>query len=141
MFIFGDVLSFLMQASGGGLMAESPETMLHTSEKVIITGLFIQLLWFGFFIITSFIFHIHIQHNPTSTSMMHQAPMSWQTLLWAFYLLRHKVWLYIFDALLMAIVVILFNVCHPSKVLVEQSNCKDHNEKMNKEAYMAVNAA
>uniref|UniRef100_A0A0W0FH50 Uncharacterized protein n=1 Tax=Moniliophthora roreri TaxID=221103 RepID=A0A0W0FH50_MONRR len=85
MFIFGDVLSFLMQASGGGLMAESPETMLHTSEKVIITGLFIQLLWFGFFIITSFIFHIHIQHNPTSTSMMHQAPMSWQTLLWALY--------------------------------------------------------
>ncbi|KAK7053344.1 envelope glycoprotein [Paramarasmius palmivorus] len=162
-FVLGDVVSFLMQSAGGGLMAANYE-MMHTGERIIIVGLIVQLLWFGFFIVTSFVFHIRIARSPTSASLRHQAPVSWKTMLYVLYaasllimirsifrlveyiqgnggyLLRHEAYLYIFDAVLMSIAVILFNVFHPSKVLVTQPDHKGYTSSTssNVETYQMV---
>ncbi|ESK90510.1 rta1 domain [Moniliophthora roreri MCA 2997] len=148
------------------MMAGSPETMLHTGEQVTIGGLFIQFIFFGFFMITSFTFHMRIRRDPTSASLTHQAPVSWQKLLLVLYaasglimvgsifrlieymqgndgyLLKHEAYLYVFDAVLMAAAVILFNVYHPSKVLVEQRGRKGfYNNNNSTETYVMAQGA
>ena len=42
-FVTGDVISFLTQCCGGGIQAAGSLSLLHTGEKVIIVGLFLQL--------------------------------------------------------------------------------------------------
>ncbi|KAF7593578.1 hypothetical protein BBP40_011198 [Aspergillus hancockii] len=56
-FVIGDVIAFLMQASGGGMMAISS----ILGQKVTIVGLFVQLIFFGGFFTISVIFHQRVQ--------------------------------------------------------------------------------
>ncbi|CAN9350821.1 unnamed protein product [Alternaria alternata] len=60
LFVTGDVLSFLMQGSGGGIQAMGTLDALHTGEKIIIGGLFVQLIFFGLFIVVSGVFHYRL---------------------------------------------------------------------------------
>jgi hypothetical protein len=142
-FVTGDVISFLVQAGGGGIQG----------EKIIVVGLFLQLAFFGFFIVVAGLFHYRfVKANPRSKMQSplsddtvqhlaveaHQLP--WKRHLLALYiasalimvrsifrvieyvqgnngyLLRHEVFLYIFDALLMFLVMCLFNWVHPAEV-------------------------
>jgi hypothetical protein len=50
-FVCGDVLAFFLQAGGGGMMAEP--TMSNAGQKIMLIGLFIQLLFLGFFLVIS----------------------------------------------------------------------------------------
>lgn len=110
-------------------------------EKIIVAGLFFQIVLFGFFVIVSFIFHRRINKNPTTTSLeLEKLPMrqNWRYLLYTLYvssalilirslfraiefiegndgyLMRSEGWLYGFDSVLMWIAVIIFNMWHPS---------------------------
>ncbi|KAJ4364449.1 hypothetical protein N0V83_009043 [Neocucurbitaria cava] len=56
-FVAGDVLSFMMQGTGGGIQAMGTLDSMHLGEKVIIGGLFVQLIFFAFFIVVAGIFH------------------------------------------------------------------------------------
>ncbi|KFY31589.1 hypothetical protein V493_00977 [Pseudogymnoascus sp. VKM F-4281 (FW-2241)] len=67
-FVAGDVLSFLVQAGGGGMMAGGDPDKVDLGENMILGGLGIQLLMFGLFWITAILFHLKIRKNPTTES-------------------------------------------------------------------------
>ncbi|KZF26437.1 RTA1 like protein [Xylona heveae TC161] len=137
-FVTGDVLSFLTQSSGGGIMAGQSLSSYKLGQKVVIIGLVIQIVFFGFFIITSVVFHQRIKKNPTAASSSPSIP--WLKHLYALYvgsafilirsifrvieysggndgpLLRSEVYLYIFDAVLMFATMVVFNIIHPAEV-------------------------
>ncbi|KAL2808937.1 RTA1 like protein-domain-containing protein [Aspergillus granulosus] len=134
-FVAGDVLSFLMQASGAGILVTDSQDM---GEKIIVGGLFVQIIFFGFFVVCSFIFQRRISGNPTALGNASSTP--WMKHLWALYgssvlilirsifrvveylqgwdgyLLRNEAFIYVFDALLMWLVLVIFVVVHPSEV-------------------------
>ncbi|CAG8902465.1 unnamed protein product [Penicillium egyptiacum] len=138
-FVAGDVLSFSVQAAGGGIMAGGSWGALHLGEKIVVAGLIIQVLFFGFFIITSAIFHTRLRKSPSEKSLAlsgiwHKHVMAlyianilimirsiFRTVEYAMgnngYLLRHEVFLYVFDGLLMFSVMLLFNFIHPNELL------------------------
>ncbi|KAG0136943.1 RTA1 like protein-domain-containing protein [Tuber indicum] len=133
-FVAGDVLSFLMQSTGGGMMAKGDDSV-KMGEHIVLGGLFVQILFFGLFMVATVVFHLRLRKDPTQASQMGTA---WRTLLMALYiaslsilvrslfriieyiqgregyLMSNEVWLYIFDAVLMLSVTVLFNVVHPS---------------------------
>jgi hypothetical protein len=110
--------------------------------KIIIVGLFVQLAFFGAFLVVAVNFHINIVRRPTTRSRI---GIPWQKhlkLLYATgmlimvrsvfraveylqgddgYLLAREGYLYVFDALLMFIVMVLFNIMHPAELFVDRS--------------------
>lgn len=54
-FVGGDVISFTVQASGAGIMASGGS--MSTGENIILGCLFVQIMVFGVFVITSALFH------------------------------------------------------------------------------------
>ncbi|KAF4998669.1 hypothetical protein FGRMN_2995 [Fusarium graminum] len=136
-FVTGDVLSFILQGGGGGYQASGTLEALEGGAKVIIGGLFVQLLFFGVFIVIAISFHRALVLKPTALS---RADMPWRKHMYVLYaasllimvrsmfraieylqgfdgyLLRHELYLYIFDAFLMLLVMILFNWFHPAEI-------------------------
>ena len=117
-------------------MASGNIDSMHTGEKVVIAGLFIQIVVFGFFVLSSGIFHARLLKAPTARS--YQTP--WRKHLYALYaaralilvrsvlraieyiqgndgyIMRREAFLYCFDALLMLAVLVIFNVMHPREI-------------------------
>ncbi|GLB12154.1 hypothetical protein AtubIFM57258_009432 [Aspergillus tubingensis] len=136
-FVAGDVLSFLMQASGAGLMV-SGSSDPTTGEHIIIGGLFVQIIFFGFFIITALVFQMRLAKAPTSTSTelshiwrRHMNALYISSILifvrsivrvveylqgYDGYLMKHEVFIYVFDALLMFLAMEVLQFMHPSQV-------------------------
>ncbi|KIH95296.1 RTA1 like protein [Sporothrix brasiliensis 5110] len=145
-FVCGDVLSFLLQAGGGGYQAAGTLAALRTGERIILAGLFVQLVFFGVFVAVAAVFHVRFlrrsrSSSSPSTSMADTipgGPTVWQRQITALYvasalifvrsvfrvieylmgndgyILRHEVFLYVFDGLLMLAVMIVFLLAHPS---------------------------
>ncbi|KAG8157542.1 hypothetical protein KVR01_012584 [Diaporthe batatas] len=55
-FVVGDVFSFLLQASGGGLMAVQGRQDL--GQNILLVGLFVQIVMFGLFVVVAVAFHV-----------------------------------------------------------------------------------
>ncbi|KAL8969241.1 MAG: hypothetical protein Q9183_002091 [Haloplaca sp. 2 TL-2023] len=145
-FVLGDVWSFLIQSTSAGLLVKKDPDAKKTGQWIIIGGLAVQLIFFGLFIIVSLRFTSNIRKSPTPKSESHAIP--WRRTLYVLYtasilimirsvfrvveyvqgdrgyLLRRELWLYIFDAALMALVMLLFNVVHPSKVGASSTHAK-----------------
>jgi len=68
-FVTGDVLSFFVQGGGGGLMASSNVDSINTGQKLVVAGLFIQLVFFGLFVIATAVFHVRMSRMPTPKSL------------------------------------------------------------------------
>ena len=142
-FVGGDVLSFLAQSSGGGLLAKAKDAdAVKMGENIIIGGLGIQIVFFGFFAICACIFHYRVRVCPTTISTTISVP--WERQLYVLYaasafimirslfrvaeyvtgsdgvLMSNEVYIYIFDATLMALMTIIFNIFHPSKAVSEK---------------------
>ncbi|KAG3181593.1 hypothetical protein PC129_g25391, partial [Phytophthora cactorum] len=64
-FVLGDVTSLLLQASGGGMMAINHD-IGKIGEKIIVIGLFVQLVFFGCFIAVAAVFHRRMAARPTA---------------------------------------------------------------------------
>jgi len=137
-FVCGDVISFLLQAGGGGLMSGGTLNMLHLGERIVVVGLFVQLLFFSFFLITATTFHYRFKKlaSPTTT-LFSPISLSWERFMNMLYmtsalimvrsvfrvveylqgnagsLLRHEAYVYIFDGCLMLAAMFLFNWRHP----------------------------
>lgn len=154
-FVAGDVLSFLMQASGAyipvfesclaaslrtvgaGLMVSNSSDP-SSGEHIIIGGLFVQIIFFGFFIITALIFQMRLAKAPTGTSVelshiwrRHMNALYISSVLifvrsivrvveylqgYDGYLMKHEVFIYVFDALLMFLAMEILQFIHPSQV-------------------------
>lgn len=122
---------------GGGYQASGTLEALDSGAKVIIGGLFVQLICFGVFIVIAIAFDRSIRKSPTGLS---NSEIPWKKHMMALYvgsmlimvrsvfraveylqgfdgyLLSHEVYLYIFDAVLMFLVMVLFNWIHPSEI-------------------------
>ncbi|CEL09773.1 Putative RTA1 like protein [Aspergillus calidoustus] len=147
-FVTGDVIAFVMQAAGGGIMATGTIDNYNLGENITIGGLAVQLAFFSVFMITCGIFHRRIRHSPThevavlSARLREQKMRGWETVLAGLYaasvlilvrsifrvveyvqgndgyLISHEVFMYVFDASLMFLAMVVMNVCHPSTILV-----------------------
>ncbi|KAF5013711.1 hypothetical protein FDECE_310 [Fusarium decemcellulare] len=125
------------QLGGGKLVnAENPDDR-KTGENIIIGGLTVQIIFFGLFMIVTALFHIRIHKNPTSRAST--IPTNWRKFLVIIYitsflilvrslfrmieyieghdgeLQSKEVYIYVFDAILIAAASILFNIFHPSR--------------------------
>ena len=105
---------------------------------IVVGGLIIQIFFFGYFMVVSGIFFLRLSKNPTRRSESKDIPWRLHMLVLFTasiliftrsvfrvieyvqgpngYLLSHEVWLYIFDASIIAVVVLLFNIVHPSQI-------------------------
>ncbi|KAJ8066608.1 hypothetical protein OCU04_005655 [Sclerotinia nivalis] len=138
-FVTGDVLSFLMQSSGGGMLASTKTASgVKMGENIITGGLVVQVLFFAFFLVTAGVFHFRITKGNGGSSA---SAVPWQQYLMILYLastfimirslfriveyvqgndgylLSTETYIYIFDATLMFIVMVIFNVRHPSAII------------------------
>ncbi|KXH59277.1 rta1 domain-containing protein [Colletotrichum salicis] len=133
-FVAGDCFSFLVQASGGGLMVKDGSQKM--GQNLIVAGLVIQIVLFAIFWVAAIVFHSRLAKNPTQASLAGHSP--WTSGLWMLYIvsacimvrsifrlieyvlggdgypLRHEWTLYVFDATLMFFVIVAFGFRFPS---------------------------
>lgn len=135
-FVTGDVICFLMQAGGAGLMASKDMATRDSGANIVVGGLFVQIVFFGGFVITSLVFHSRIRDNPTARSdaapyqrhlialylssvlIFSRSIVRAVELIQGFfgYIISHEAFLYGFDSVLMFLVMVLFNWVHPSEI-------------------------
>jgi RTA1 like protein len=137
-FVIGDVLSFFVQGGGGGIMASGDIDKLKLGEKVILGGLFLQIIMFGVFVLAAIIFHSRMRKNPTQQS--YNPDLRWEQVLYILYgvsalimvrnifrvaeyigghdgtLLSVEWPIYVFDALLMAATMAIFYWGYPAAI-------------------------
>ncbi|TDZ27799.1 Protein RTA1 [Colletotrichum spinosum] len=133
-FVTGDCFSFLVQASGAGLMVKDGNQQM--GQNLIVAGLVIQIVLFGIFWLTSVMFHLRLYKYPTEASTGGNSP--WKSGLWMLYTvscfimvrsifrlveylmgsdgypLRNEWTLYVFDAVLMFLVMVAYAWRFPS---------------------------
>jgi hypothetical protein len=131
-FVTGDIISFTLQAGGGGIQSAGTLELYDIGEKIIIAGLFAQIAAFSFFIVVTI--HFHYQYCKTLPYSRSRAKMSWQRHLRVLYttsivilvrsifrvveylqgnggyLISHEIFLYMFDTVLMAAVMVIFMI-------------------------------
>ncbi|KAJ5345883.1 hypothetical protein N7452_003887 [Penicillium brevicompactum] len=152
-FVCGDVVSFLVQSGGGGIMSSAKSaSSLKMGEDVIVVGLIIQIIFFGFFIVVSLIFHKRMRDHPTSASL--RSTVNWERYMCVLYgasvlimvrclyrvieyiqgssgtLQSHEYYAYIFDTTLMFLVMTIFLVIHPSQILGKEHKRLEDTELM-----------
>ena len=120
------------------MLAKSDPDSQQAGKYIIIGGLVLQLLSFGFFMVVSIIFHRRLLLKPTQrsdsgcipwrrhmyvlygTSILIMIRSIFRTVEYAQgdngYLLRKEYWLYVFDATLMFLTIAMLNIIHPSEV-------------------------
>jgi len=139
-FVTADVLSFCIQGASVGLIFQA--STVKIGENVALVGLFVQGMSFGLCFVTAVIFQIRMSEFPTRASVNPDSP--WKRTLYMLYivsalvllrslfriaeytqsqdgyllryLLRHEWTLYIFDAVPMFLVTVVFYLQHPSKL-------------------------
>ncbi|KAJ8110332.1 hypothetical protein OPT61_g6800 [Boeremia exigua] len=137
-FVCGDVLAFLMQASGGGMMAQV--SMADMGQKIMLFGLFVQLLFLGFFLFIALIFWKRMSKSSKQYAVPQYGKHSWDQLLklvlgaavivilrcvfrviefaqgHSGYLVSHEIYMYIFDAAPMLCVQVMMHFVYAAKV-------------------------
>jgi hypothetical protein len=121
------------------LAKATSDSGVKLGQNIITGGLGIQVLFFGLFILVAGIFNYRLRVMPSLRSKQLSVP--WQSYLLVLYgasfmimirsvfriveyvmgqdgyLLDHEVFLYVFDAALMFLTMVLFNVYHPSRII------------------------
>lgn len=88
-FVFGDVISILIQGAGGGIQGGGGLDKFNTGKNIIIGGLFIQIFFFGAFVVNSTIFAFRFNKANRGTKLPHNKfsdRKSWKHLLSCLYL-------------------------------------------------------
>ena len=117
------------------------------ANNIVLAGLLLQVAFFAFFVVVTATWHKRMHAAPTTTSLASTLP--WARYLWILYfasflimvrcifriaeyaggqqgvLLGSEKYLYIFDATLMVLVMVIFNVQHPSLV-ISRNKVYDH---------------
>jgi hypothetical protein len=138
-FVCGDVLAFFLQAGGGGMMAQA--SMAKLGQTIMLIGLFIQLIFFGFFLCIALVFWKRMKRSQRGLLVPKYSKHSWETLLKLLlcaaviviarcifrviefgqghdgYLASHEVYMYIFDAAPMFGVQVMFHFVHAGDII------------------------
>lgn len=112
--------------------------MMNLGSHIIVAGLFVQIIFFGFFIITAVVLDYRLRKTPLPRC--YAADIPWRQQLNILYvasslilvrsvfrvveylegndgnIMRHEAFLYIFDATLMFITMALYNFYHPFEI-------------------------
>jgi hypothetical protein len=132
----------LITHTGGGLLSTGSHghssSIIQIGQDIIVGGLFVQIIFFGCFLLVAVLFQTRIRKAPTPASVSDLIP--WRKHLTALYaasvlilirsvfrvaefiqgnngfILSHEWFLYLFDSVLMLGVMLIFNVVHPSEV-------------------------
>lgn len=131
-FVAGDILSFFVQSGGGALMSKGKS--ITTGTNVVIAGLFIQIVFFGFFLLTELKFAFKVNSVVFSSG---RTTNTWKTLNYTLlftsllilirsvvrvvefiqgfdgYIAKHEIYIYVFDAVPMFLVLLAFIVTMP----------------------------
>jgi hypothetical protein len=68
-FVGGDILCFLVQAGGAGMLVSADDQDgFKRGENIILGGLILQILIFGFFVVIAGIWHSRLAAGPTAKS-------------------------------------------------------------------------
>ncbi|KAH6976659.1 RTA1 like protein-domain-containing protein [Ilyonectria destructans] len=137
-FVAGDVLAFQVQGAGGGLMGKAENADL--GKKILLVGLFAQLLFFGFFLVIAIIFDRRMVKSAKLYSVPRHGKHGWRKLLMLLlvaaviiiarcvyrmievggghdgYLMTHEWVMYVFDGAPMLVVQALFHFVHAGDV-------------------------
>ncbi|KAG4025207.1 hypothetical protein MFRU_064g00440 [Monilinia fructicola] len=137
-FVGGDVLSFMMQATGGGMMGQASSSSL--GQKVIVGGLIAQLVFFSFFLIIAITFDRRMRSHKKALDIPADGKKPWQTLLKLLFaaavliigrcvyrviefgqgstgaLMSREIYMYAADTLPMLLVQMMFHVVHAGDV-------------------------
>ncbi|TEY39454.1 hypothetical protein BOTCAL_0455g00080 [Botryotinia calthae] len=137
-FVGGDVVSFVMQSSGGGMMAMA--SMNELGEKLIVFGLLAQLLFFSIFLIIAITFERRMRSHPRAFDVPARGKKHWHQLLMLLFaaavliivrcvyrviefsqgstgtLMSHEYYMYILDTAPMFAVQCMFHVVHAGDV-------------------------
>ncbi|KAJ5475367.1 hypothetical protein N7539_008433 [Penicillium diatomitis] len=137
-FVCGDVIAFFLQAGGGGMMAQA--SMANVGQKIMLLGLFTQLLFFGVFLVISLVFWKRMRSSPKSHMIPQHGKHTWRALLKMLLvsaviiifrcvfrifefaggtkgsISTHEVYMYLFDAAPMFLVQLLFHFVHAGDV-------------------------
>ena len=147
-FVLGDVLSFLIQCSGAGLLASAGNR--NMGSLIIVGGLIIQLIFFGVFFVALIVFDTRCRRQSLSKRIVPQyngnTKLHWHTVVIALYvastlitircvfrvaefamgfdgyLQSHEIFFYVFDALPMAATMLIFNIVVPGWALKGERN-------------------
>lgn len=134
-FVLGDVISFFMQAGGGGIMAQGNN--LKTGKLIIVLGLIVQLVFFALFMVVMAVFQVRVAKRPShaaiETRYWPSSFQNWQTIMAGLfacsclilvrsavrvaeyiqgldgYIQSHEWMLYVFDATLMSLNMVVFS--------------------------------
>ncbi|KAK2756929.1 hypothetical protein FQN54_004897 [Arachnomyces sp. PD_36] len=136
LFLLGDILCFCSQFTGLGLQATGDAGIMKTGRIVVVGGLVFQLLVFGFFVILTWNFHVRLNRDPSKIS--DNPAFRWKRYIIGIYctsgcilvrnifrifeyaqghggfIAKHEAIIYVFDAALMFLVMVVFLVVHPS---------------------------
>ncbi|KAL4764899.1 RTA1 like protein-domain-containing protein [Aspergillus foveolatus] len=144
-FVIGDVVSFLLQCGGGGYMAAGSLSAMENGERIVIAGLAVQLVFFGFFMFFSAVFHYRVrsdpQHSVRPITADTRFSSSWEAMMWCLYgacilifirsvfrvvefvqgndgyIMKREYLLYVFDAVLMALQAALLLLAYPGAIV------------------------
>ncbi|KAL4953572.1 RTA1 like protein-domain-containing protein [Aspergillus filifer] len=149
-FVTGDVISFLVQSGGGGMQASAKDLdSADMGEKMILGGLFVQILFFGIFIIVSILFHRRMLRTPMYHAGIDLPWSKYLKILYAIsilimirsvfrvaeylegrggYLQSKEVFIYLLDATLMLLCCFILNLWHPCKIVSKRTMYKPAEE-------------
>lgn len=126
-------------------MAAGTIEALNTGANIVIGGLVIQLLFFGFFVIVAAAFHWRMKKRKSREASPLSGSKSWESMMWALYascflilvrsifrvaefvegndgfIMRREYLLYIFDACLMSLTGVVLAVVYPGSFLSQDS--------------------
>ncbi|KAI8932678.1 hypothetical protein NX059_010172 [Plenodomus lindquistii] len=81
-FVGGDILCFFVQAGGAGILVSADDKDgFKRGENVILAGLILQILIFGFFVVVASIWHKRLAARPTAAS----SELPWVRYIWFLY--------------------------------------------------------
>ncbi|KAI9694680.1 MAG: hypothetical protein M1822_000296 [Bathelium mastoideum] len=148
-FVIGDVATFLIQATGSSMMASKDADKVDMANYLVIGSLFLQITFFGLFVVTAAIFHIRMALAPTplacqrpwtkhmiglyivSALILVRSVVRTVEFIQGYngYVMTHEIFLYGFDAVVMFIAVVTMNVIHPGDVAFHIRNSVAGGEK------------
>lgn len=149
LFVLGDVACFIIQAFGSSMMASKNADKIHVANYIVIAGLFLQIAFFGLFVIAATIFHFRLARNPTRLALerpwlKHMTGLYIVSILILIrsvvrgieyiqgfdgYIMVHEAFLYAFDAVPMFFAVVTMSVIHPGEVAMYVREMADSKEK------------